>query len=632
MLPRLFAIAALLFWAAALWPTDLRQGKLWVLLDHSPSMGQEPELQEWLEDAGLELSAWREAVARKRVVSFPSRRGTLSPDLSEALRDLRPQLHKGDHLIIRSDGRALSALPDPTLWAGIRITLVEPRPQPRFLSVASPGSWPAAADCWVRIHLADADIPAGNLSVQDSSGQINAVELRNLSADRLALRLQAGAPLVAPLDLRLRWEEPAGQANASVRIAPTGSPEGIVWPPDTHPQDIRAALQRGRVVMLASAEYLPWLELPADLALFDHPEESPGLPLWVLLDVSGSMEGQALRESVQALRVLHGNWRRGPIRVVPFQANLLEAVELQDAPSLDTLSQLSAFGPTDLAGALQSLAPQMVGANALLILSDGAAGRPDLDWRQLLQEELPETQVFCLPVGPDAEWGFLRGLGTVLEQGSLAERIGKALDQLQAHELAPSFPEPLASFPLPDRWDPGQAHPAWKAAPGAETLLREASGATTLVARRVGPGLLLGLADRPSDAASKLLNPISSAFQAPGRDGWMGDRFLLRTQGPEPRCIQGDRVLEMRMLDPGLPVLWEALGANPLQDVEVRFVDRPSWTANALLDPEFGASTAPFHRWLEIQRNGLTGPVFRPRLLWTGLILLTLAFVLRTLS
>ncbi|MHC4824894.1 MAG: vWA domain-containing protein, partial [Planctomycetota bacterium] len=622
-LPRLLALAALLFWAAAIWPTDIRQGKSWVLLDRSPSMGQEPELQEWLEEAGLELSAWREAVAKRRVVSFPHPKGSSSPDLSVALQELRPQLKAGDSLIIRSDGRALSPMPDPSDWAGIGITQVVPRVQPRILSVAAPGTWPASQDCWLRIHFADADLAAGDLSVLDASGQVDALELRNLSASRLALKLHAAAPPTAPLDLRLRWQEPAGQTTASLRIAPTGSLQENIWSPDTHPEDIRSALRRGQVVLLASAGYLPWTVLPKDLALFRDPDSAPELPLWILLDVSGSMEGKPLTESLEALRSLAGNWDRGPLRVVPFQADLLETVELHDVTSLEALSQINAFGPTDLAGALEALAPSLVGPNALLILSDGAASRPDLDWGQLLQQRLPQTEVFCLPVGPDAEWDFLRGLGTVLRKGALADRIGSALNLLQGTEMAPAFPTPYASLPLPERWEPQARHPHWQAAEGVEVLLQEASGAVSLVARRVGPGLLLGLADRSSPKVSGLLTPISASFQAPGRDGWMGERFLVRTEGEEPKCFQAGRSLEMRMLDPGLPILWQALEADPLQDLGVRYLDRPSWTAGALLDPEYGASPDSLPAWLEIQRNGLTEPVFRPRLLLTGLILLT---------
>lgn len=608
-------------------------GETWVLLDRSPSMGAEPPLEQWLDANEVDLATWRNAVAKKRVLSFPHPKGFETDDLAEALRLMRPKLKVGDHLIVRTDGRILGDLPDPMTWKGIHITAVPPAAQPRFQQVIGPAAWPStsAAAIWLRIRLQDADLPNGDLQVRDRSGQVSDLSLQNHGDGWLALQLRCEAPPVEALDLTLRWIESSGEARTVLRIAPPGTMTPNWISPDQPAQETLRRLHQGEILFLADPGVQTWQSLPQDLAIFEAQEEEVERPLWVLLDVSGSMEGQALQEGLAALSDLVKHWRLGPIQVVPFQQDLLDTISLRSAADLPKLEKLSAFGPTDLAQALHAMGSRIQGPEALLVISDGAAGQPDLDWALLLQEHLAETQVFCLPTGPNAEWDFLDGLGEVLRQGEWSQRLDGVLTGLQEAPLVPVYPVAGGAFPLPETWQPLEEHPAWQAAAGAEVLLKDAQDRAYLAIRRMGPGLLVGFADRPDAKLDGLARQVEQAFRSPSRDGWVGSRFFVQSGEAPPVIRQGARDLEVRMFDVGPPVRWEGLDASPLMTTTVDGLGIPSWQAGPLTRPEWGNPRDPWNRWLEIQRNGLTGSVFRPRLLWAGVLLLTTAFVLRTL-
>lgn len=607
-------------------------GDTWVLLDRSDSMGAEPPLEDWLAANDLNLGTWRKAVHKQRVLSFPHPDGFQTTDLAEALKLMRPKLRAGDHLILRTDGRALDALPDPSTWQGIRITAIPPAPQPRFHQVIAPAAWPQQAKgLWIRIRLQDADLPQGDLEVHDATGQVQGLALQNQGDGWLALQLRCEASPTENIPLRLRWKEDAGQATYALHITPPKT-HSITWvSEDMTTTAMRHALQQGAILAIGDTGVRRFQALPEDLAVFKPKQAVRDRPLWVLLDVSGSMEGQALEEAKGALSNLVQDWTQGPIHVVPFQQGLLPTRTLQNAEDLANLADLSAFGPTDLATALQAMAPKLTGEQALLVLSDGAAEQHELDWSQLLTEFLPQTRVFCLPMGPDAQWDFLRGLGEVLEQGQIQERLDQVLSRLQEAPIVPVFPNPASHFPLPLSWTPQSAHPEWSTVDGAELLLEDSLRRAYLGVRRVGPGLLIGVADRPHQALEALLFDIEQAFRSPSRNGWVGRRFFVSTAQEPPNVQQADRLLEVRIHDVGPPVRWEALDPSPLAAIAVSLPDGPGWQAGPLTDAEWGTSPKPWQQWLEIQRNGLTGSVFRPRLLWAGIILLTAAFVLRTL-
>lgn len=629
---RLLAVLALSCWVASVWPQGMLGGETWILLDRSPSMGAEPPLEEWLKEAELDLATWRKTVTKKRVVSFPHPKGLATADLGEAMRLMRAKVRSGDHLIVRSDGRNLGPLPDANAWNGIRITHVPPAPQPRFHQVIAPASWPAGSHgLWIRLRIADADLPNGTLDVTDASKQVTDLDLQNHGDGWLALRLRCAEVPDRPMELRLSWQEEAGIARTNLRLA-APSDRQVRWvEPDADPAFLQQQLQQGAVLVMADPGVSAWQALPESLAVFAPRTEQEGRPIWVLLDVSGSMEGAALEEARVALAGLLNSRQDGPLQVVPFQQGLLETLTLRETADLATLDALQAFGPTDLALALQELAPRLVGPQVLVVLSDGAADRKEVDWTALLQEALPETRVFCLPTGPKAEIDFLAGLGEVVSEGSMEERLDQVLRTLQEAPLEPVFATEDHRFPLPERWLPLAEHPAWQAADGAQVLLQDAQARAYLGIRRVGPGLLIGIADRRDAALEPLIQGLEQAFRSPMRDGWVGSRFLIHSSEAPPIVHQGDRRLEVRMRDVGPPVQWEALDPSTLEGVHVELGNGTTWQAGPLTDPEWGNPPHAWLQWMEIQRNGLTGSVFRPRLLWAGLILLTAAFVLRTL-
>ncbi|MFK5955858.1 MAG: VWA domain-containing protein [Planctomycetota bacterium] len=630
--PHLLFVAALILWIGSIWPGHLRSGDTWILLDRSPSMGLEPDLETWLEQSGLNLDEWKLAVRKQRVLSFPNPHGIATTDLAEALRQMREKLSPPDRLIVRTDGRALSAFSDPESWAGIEVLWVPPLAQPQFHQILAPSTWPAQGDVWIRVRMQNADLASGKLDFLDASHQITALEILNQGDAWFALHLSCAQTPTQTLRLQLRWTEAGGQATTSLRILAQGREELNLIPSNTAVDVIRRRLAQGEVLVVASADFLSWKNLPADLKLFESKPETETKPLWVLLDVSGSMEGRGLEEARAALAQLRSSWNVGPIYVVPFQQSLLDTISLSTAEAATQLDQLSAFGPTHLAEALQSLAPKLQGSHALLILSDGAAGTPDLNWESFLQQTLPEVRVFCLPTGPDAEWDFLAGLGEVLLQGEIQDRLNQVLGELQNGGLAPVLPLHPSSFPLPDSWQPEVEHPAWAFASGAEGLMQDSMEQAYLAVRRVGAGLLIGLADTYSPRHQQLLGPIQAQFHSPGHSGWVSGRFLVQDSPQAPRCFQDHALLEVHLVEASSPLIWQVPFASPLKPVEVWFENGTHWTAAALTSPEFGVPPKLWISWLENHRNVLTTAVFRPRLLWAGLFLLSIAFVLRNLS
>lgn len=616
----------------AIWPGEFRSGVTWILLDRSPSMGNEPDLESWLEQTEISLEEWREAVQKQRVISFPNADGNDSPDLALALVELRKTLAPPDRLFVRTDGKALSPLPDPLDWAGIQLEHLSPQAQPRFHQVLAPSAWPTQGDLWVRIRMLDADLANGKLDVLDTSRRIASVEILNQGESWFALRLHCEVNPTESMELQLRWSENAGQVNTSLRIAPAGQPTFTSISLETKPDVLRRRLQNGEVLLLASNEYFGWHKLPQDLQIFRTKEASDETPLYVLLDVSGSMEGAGMLECRRTLLELRNSWTSGPIWVYPFQQDLLDGFILNDVDGSQRLQDLRAFGPTNLRKAISSMASRLSGLPAVLILSDGATGDPDLNWQEFLEQTLPDTAVYCLPAGDQADWEFLAGLGLVLDEGELTQRLDLALRDFLSTERHAVHPSPQASFPLPDTWISKEGFLEWEAAPGAEALLEGVSENIYLAARRVGPGLLIGLAETSTGAHQGLLAPIVQHFQAPGHSGWVGERFLVQSASTPPQCLQDGLPLEVRMLDPESPVLWQAMHASPIKPVHVQFENGRHWTASSLTSPEYGNSPQLWNTWQENQRNGLTGPVFRPRLLWAGLIMMTMAFVLRKLS
>lgn len=594
-------------------------------------MGAEPDLESWLAQIDLSLEDWQTAVRKQRVISFPNADGTLSPDLSTALHFMRGELAPPDRLIIRTDGRALSPLPDANAWADIEVQVVTSHKQPRFHQVLAPSTWPEHGDLWVRIRMLDANLLEGNLEVRDVSQQITSLEILNQGDAWFALRLHCASVPTDAMELQLRWIDPNGRASTSMRLLPPGSHAIASLPLNTPPDVIHRRLLNGEVLVLASPDYLAWRNLPADLQIFSPQSNEEEQALFVLLDVSGSMEGAGLAEARVAIEQLQSSWTSGPLWVVPFGQDLMDGIRLDEPAGQQPFDDLRAFGPTNLSKALNHLMEQLAPDQPLLILSDGATGEPDLPWDRILEDRAP-GKLFCLPTGPDADWEFLSGLGEVLTEGNLVSRLDQALSQLQSSENLPVRPTARASFPLPSFWKPSQEHPRWQVVPGAEALLSDRSENVYLAVRRIGPGLLVGLADLYQPEHQALCTPLAAHFQSPGHSGWIGDHFVVQNSPNPPRILQDGLALEIRMLDPQSPVLWQAMGASPLKSVQVQFENGGGWSASPVTTPEFGNPTKLWQDWQEKQRNVLTGLVFRPRLLWAGLLLLTAAFILHKLS
>ncbi len=591
-------------------------------------MGKSVDAATWLRETHCSQEDWEQALASGHVLRFPSEAFSDTHDLAQAMQELRPRLQAGDQLLVYTDGKSLGKLPDPSSWQSLEVWWQQPPPKPWFAAVEAPAFWPQGLDCLVHLQIRDCQPERGQLLVEEESGSLAQVEVQDLGGGAFDLLLHANTAPQKPLWIRLQWQEDGGQCSTSLLLLPNSKSPTLLLSPQEFGVEEQAGLRHGQVICLASNKVLPWLQLPKSLQLFQF-SPPPADAFWVLLDGSGSMEGEAWQQALGILQTLLQQEGTRPLRVFPFQSQLLPSIHLQSVEDLSLLSNLLPYGPTRLEEALLDLAPLWQGTQPMLILSDGAAEDSEVDWQGLLTQKFPNVPVFCLPTGPAPHVDFLKGLGTVLPVGELRQQLEELFSQLQPSSSRLCFPRASASFPLPTRWRSSVDFPAWQAAPGAELLLEGVDGRAFAVAKHVGAGLLLGVGDLPNPDLQKLLQPIANSFHQPMREGWVNGHFLLHQEGEPPQCFQNGQTLDVVLFEVGPPVIWEVLGVDPTEVLLVEKQGGASWSFTPNTAAEWGKSAKKWKKWLEIQRNLMKKEDLHPRLLWVGLFLLTTAFVVR---
>jgi Ca-activated chloride channel family protein len=151
--------------------------------------------------------------------------------------------------------------------------------------------------------------------------------------------------------------------------------------------------------------------------------------VYLVVDVSGSMEGSKLENAQQALRIfmdqIKGDLER--VGLISFSSSASETVSLEElghnrSDIVGAIDQLEAYGDTALLDAvdlaytrLQSLGDEER-INAIVVMTDGRENNSRVRLNTLTErisrdntEKMPVV-IFCIGYGSDADEGTLRAL------------------------------------------------------------------------------------------------------------------------------------------------------------------------------------------------------------------------------
>lgn len=618
----LLAALALLLWAAAwLLPAQAGAGREWWLLDASASMAGAPAPAAVMDP---ERTRW---FARGLARIPEAEAGREESALGAALRTLRAEMRAGDTLRVYTDGRATDALPPRALFADCQISTQAPPPGPRLAELTAPPAWPASGRLALDARVLDADFARAEISVESAPGAVELLSALPAAGGRVRLEVQARDPLRPPALLRLRWREGARSTARAVAVAAPESEPARVLDPALWSESESDFVRAGGTLLLASARLSAWLAVPPEFRPFQPAIERP--PLTVLLDRSGSMDQGGLDEARSLLQRWAGEFADGPGFGVRAFAERLEApLDLRQPEARAQLAAMLPYGPTRLAEALEEACAGLPAGAPLILISDGRAEAPPEGWKRWREAVIGGRRLLCVPVGADSDRPVLELLGEALTEGEFGLRLAQAFDALQEPVRAAALARPGATLPLPAQLELPAPRAALAAAAGAELLMQDGAGRAALALRRSGAGSVLGLAAPAEAGWPDALAPAAAASRRiPG--GWWEGRLQIAAGPPPPVAAQNGRTLDLLLLDPGPPALWEAAGADARGAVSVRAAaGGGGWIQPAAPDLEWTAGNEAWTAWVaaDLESRNRRGP--RPTLMVAALAAASLVFFL----
>lgn len=666
----LFCALAVVLWAAALLPLP-RRGRTFWLVDASASAGGPAAAVGALRE--LAAADERSFLFASGVAAAGAPARTWPPPqesrLGEALLAVRERLRPGDRLLVWTDGRATDPLPPVGDFTGVAVAWRPAPRQPRIASVDAPASWPPAAALQLRVELADADLAAGRLEVEARPlGSLESAEVQPFGPGTLAVKLRAPAPPRGPVDLRLAWIQDGRTDRRTVHLAPPGkvpcwSPEAglretllreprVEALPEYHPgaavlagaweptlEELADWLRQGSPVILASPHAADWLRLPPPVRPF-APAPLEG-ELVVVLDCSGSMaepgpEGTAFEEARSLLREWATWWpREAVLRVFPFAATAGPALDPRDPDGAARLAATRPHGPTALAEALEELLPTLGPDGSVVLLTDGRARLPEAapeGWEGLGRSLADQgRRVLCVPAGAGADKSVLAALGEVVEEPARATLRSRLLEALSAPlqvGAGLARAEPGSLWTLPAAFPALGERDRFQAAPGAEWLLRDDSGAAAAALRRWERGILVGVAGQPEAHWIQDFAPLVEEFWGAPRLERRGNRVILRGDGEGWRAGPAGAAAPARPFDPLGSGLWEAGPFPPGAALQVHSPGGHRFDLPAAAADELAVTDGHWRQWLAAG-TGKGAPAARPTFLAAALVSAVTALGLR---
>jgi len=555
--------------------------------------------------------------------------------LGHALRLLRPRLRRGDRLTVLTDGRVTDELPPVPEWSGILVRWERLPPRPRIAALDLPPSWPPGDLLQGAILLADGDASEGTLQVEARPpGFLEAVRSIPEGPERLTLTLRSSRAAESGLSLKFTWIQGPFRSEREAFLGPSGrvpfwSPSGpllraaagsrALFPvgagiaraeslqdfEELSVDVLGKELDSGWVVILASPRAVDWLKLPASWRPF-RPAPRGRKGLVVLLDRSGSMEAGALDQARNAIRAWAGWWpENAPFQVIPFAAGADEGFDPRTVGGRTRLEGLTPFGPTLLGDVLGKLAASLEPGTRLVVLSDGHSPAPAAGWKALSARiEEAGIEIHAVPAGEGTDRKVLQALGgdVVPAGGDLFQRFSRGLALSRVEGGSQAHPAASSLFTLPGSSPVLGARDRLKAAPVAESLLLDSTGAAVAAALRIGKGLLVGLVAEPSLDWSESFAPLCREFWGTPRlerqEGFLllrGEGFGWEARTPGPRG-EGEWI----PFDPQKRNLWKA---GPFPSGLVLEVRGPGGGAIRIPAESSGEEEGDLHAWKEWIRN-----------------------------
>lgn len=682
--PRVLTALAVALWAASLVPWNA--GRTFWLVDASASVGGREAANAWLKAEGVGRREPRHFLFADGFARRDQTGRSVLADATELgalLEWLEPDLRTGDRLVVATDGCATDALPAASRFRRVGVEWVRlGGERPKITRTEFPGTWPESPALTGRLWLANADPDAGELEVTARGGPpLAGVAVRRTGEAELDVTVEATRVPEEPLTLRFLWREAGREAVSEVALGPAGalpawspderlraeieaSPRLRLWPPDSdtpgvclvgpeHLAELAALethpIERGWVLLIAAPRARYWPDVPVLRPLVADPR--PEGALHFLLDRSGSMAEENWEDARSAVtRWVYWNWPENePAWITPFGAEVEAPFDLRADGARSRLDELFPSGPTRLAEAVAEQIEALGPKDALVLVSDGEAEAPEEGWESLgARLRAACGSVACVPVGPEANEGVLRALGTLvpLDEESIQSRLSAGAWEAVADTLdstgGRARPEPYALWTLPEEFPALGAHDRFRAAPFAIPLARAADGSVVAAALRQDQGLVVGIAAEPSVEWVEAFAPLAREFWNPSRISIEDGEVLLRGDGagweagqsklePEDVAIPAIRspealerwslgYVEFSPFVPRSASLWSWRLQRPREAVAVR--SPAGWTVALDADeqPEFAATDRAWRSWLAAHGGGRPPARLRPWLLAAALL------------
>jgi len=588
-----FALSAMALALSLLLPAQAPTGNSWFLFDQSPSSGGPRAIGEYLEFVDLPLDEWAMASSHDRVRVFPSTQLTESNDLAVALRAIAPQLQSSDRLYVVSDGRVLSPLATDILH-GVDIVHYEIDSAAVVRHIQCPSFFDGQSKLQVDILLHDKSAANIQFGVNTEQSMLAAPRFVAFSDKHLQLTLSpAAATADFEFDLLLN-----GDLFEHFVVRYTQLPPLKLLTPPFEQQQLQQLLDSGVscVVEYPTAAAVHYVAPP--YRAFDISQQQ--LPSVVcLLDVSGSMGSGGLTQAVAALYAASKNELAVDLKIIPFSSSLQQPLS-----RFEELSQIQAFGPTDVTQVLHQLSQENYAPQQIIILSDGQSEVPPGGWRPLVKELFVDTPIVVLPCSQGAHLQSLAQLGDLVAEHDLAQSL---LQQLDSAAMRLSSVGRLRSADFVDlekQFSLSSAYNVFDANSRSNVLYADDQHNPLLTVDYFGDTRLYSVAGKCDQDALAQISDIEQRVQQQKRWRFSADGLMIYS-GNVPYVTQGLSPCQVRLIDATADNNLFIVDVDPSQSVELHQKDgQQAISIRPRVAAEFAASAQTFQFWLEQRSDG----------------------------
>jgi hypothetical protein len=583
----LFALSAVALALSFLLPNSTHARNTWFLFDQSLSAGANRPLSDYSELQGFPMQEWADASSHDRVRVFPAKQFSGSSDLSLALAAMSQLLVPSDRLYVVSDGRALSKIGD-NLLQGVDVIHLQSPSFGVVRHIQCPDFFAGQSSLQVDILLHDNLATTLQFAVESQQQMSAAPRFDFLQEDHLQLTLQ---PLASNQDFEFDITL-NGEIVEHFVVAHTQLPPLKLLTPPVNVLELQELLKSG-VSCVVEYPTASSINLIAEQyrAFTSHRQSRP--TVICLLDVSGSMDGAGLDQAIGALQEMGNDEGAVKIQVIPFSSVLQ-----QPLTDLGDLTNIQAFGSTDIGNALNQLSVLNYSPQKIVILSDGQSKEPSSGWRPLVQRLFADIPISVLPCSADAQLESLEQLGAIVTEGNLSERLLAQLDSAALRNHSVGHLQGANFFDLATQFFLKTAHIIFDLNSRSNALYFDEQGNPLVAVDIYSNARLFSLAGACDAEAFRQLAEIEKSMRQHKRLRRTNDGLLIYSQDI-PSVRQQDNWREVRLVDASAQ---ENLYMADINQSEVVVVNGIGLDRALYLQPrvssEFSSSAQPFALWL----------------------------------